>query len=139
MFKDMIQMCHGLQRPTEDIMLINYVTDTEKVVKVSSWVLYNEIIIQSFFRDKKFKEYVNMYSSKNFNLIVDYFLDESAWNENISELKKREKSFSDYFDYNNICVLKEKSSNKFIVKICIICIGCFEDNWEMHLLAKIEE
>jgi len=137
-FKGMLKMCHGVDRLSEDILLKNCVTKIEKVVMLTPLVLYQEIVV-SCFREKTARNNIDKYSSRNFDIIVDYFSDESAWNESISVLEKNDKSFPDYFHYNYVYVLRKKSSNKPIVKICIICIDRLENNWEMHLLINIEE
>lgn len=137
-FKGMLKMCHGVDRLSEDIVLKKCVTKIEKVLTVTPLVLYQEIVL-SFFREKISKTNGDAYSSKNFDIIVDYFSDESAWNESISILEKKDKYFPDYFHYNYVYVLRKKRLNKPIAKISIICIDCLENNWEMHLLINIEE
>lgn len=87
-FKGMLKMCHGVDRLSEDIVLKNCVTKIEKVLTVTPLVLYQEIVL-SFFREKISKTNGDAYSSKNFDIIVDYFSDESAWNESISILEKK--------------------------------------------------
>ncbi|MDD4066963.1 MAG: hypothetical protein PHH22_03215, partial [Clostridia bacterium] len=76
-FKGMLKMCHGVDRLSEDILLKNCVTKIEKVVMLTPLVLYQEIVV-SCFREKTARNNIDKYSSRNFDIIVDYFSNESA-------------------------------------------------------------